>query len=91
MTNMLEKDAFFKALEEARKPAHSGAHPFSEAWAKGDLSREQLGLWAIQHFYYIDAVPQQFGHIFARLPDLDGRMHLLEKIRKRRKNATRAC
>jgi len=80
MTGMMDKEGFFKALEDARTPVHSGGHPFSNAWAKGELSRAQLGLWAIQHFYYIDAVPQQFGHIFSRVPDLDGRMHVLENL-----------
>ncbi len=80
MTDLMSKEEFFKALEAARKPRHGGAHPFSEAWAKGELSRAQLGLWATQHFYYIDTVPQQFSHIFCRLPDVDARMHLLENL-----------
>ncbi len=80
MTSMLNKEDFFKALENARKPVHGGRHPFSVAWANDELSREQLGKWATQHFYYIDAVPQQFAHIFARMPDLDARMHLLENL-----------
>ena len=44
------------------------------------MSRAQLGAWAIQHFYYIDTVPQQFAALFARLPDLDARQHLLENL-----------
>lgn len=80
MSELMNKDDFFAALENARKPKHGGAHPFSAAWAAGELSREQLGRWAIQHFYYIDAVPQQFGHLFCRYPDLDARQHLLENL-----------
>jgi len=80
MTAMMEKEELFRALEDARKPAHGGAHPFSLAWANGELSRSQLGQWATQHFYYIDTVPQQFGHLFMRYPDLDARMHLLENL-----------
>lgn len=80
MTKMMEKQAFFDALEAARKPSHGGAHPFSVKWANGEWSREQLGQWAIQHFYYIDMIPQQFGHIFCRLPDQDARFELLENL-----------
>lgn len=80
MTAMLDKPSFFKALEDARKPKHGGAHPFSAAWAQGALARADLGQWAIQHFYYIDTVPQQFGHLFMRYPDLDARQYLLENL-----------
>jgi pyrroloquinoline-quinone synthase len=80
MPSQLTKSDFLAALEAARRPKHGGAHPFSIAWAKGELTRAQLGQWAIQHHYYIDAVPQQFGHLFMRYPDLDARHYLLENL-----------
>lgn len=80
MSNLLDSSRFFAALEAARQPQHGGGHPFSRAWAAGELSRAQLGAWAVQHFYYVDAVPQQFAALFARLPDLDARQHLLENL-----------
>jgi pyrroloquinoline-quinone synthase len=80
MTAMLDRESFYAALEAARQPRHGGGHPFSRAWASGELSRSQLGAWAVQHFYYIDAVAQQFAQLYARLPDLDARQHLLENL-----------
>lgn len=80
MNALLGQQEFFAALEAARKPRHGGLHPFSRAWGQGELTRAQLGEWAIQHFYYIDTVPQQFGLLFSRLPDLDARQHLLENL-----------
>lgn len=80
MSQLMNQEAFYAALEAARMPRHGGGHAFSRAWANGELSREQLGDWAVQHFYYIDAVPQQFAQLFARLPDLDARIHLLENL-----------
>jgi pyrroloquinoline-quinone synthase len=80
MSDIMSRQDLFAALEAARQPRHGGGHPFSRAWAAGELSREQLGQWAIQHFYYIDAVPQQFAALYARLPDLDARQHLLENL-----------
>jgi len=77
---MMSKEDLFAALEGARQPRHGGGHPFSRAWAAGELDRRQLGQWAVQHFYYIDPIPQQFGALFARLPDLDARQHLLENL-----------
>ena len=80
MTKMMEKQAFFQALEKAREPKHGGAHPLSMAWANGELTKAQLGFYAQQHFYYIDAVPQQFAQLYVRLPDLDARQHLMENL-----------
>jgi pyrroloquinoline-quinone synthase len=71
---------FHTALEAARQPKHGGGHIFSRAWAAGELTRAQLGEWAIQHFYYIDPIPQQFALLYSRLPDLDARQHLMENL-----------
>ena len=43
MSVMLNQKDFFAALEAARQPKHGGGHPFSRAWAAGELSRAQLG------------------------------------------------
>jgi pyrroloquinoline-quinone synthase len=80
MKSMMSTAEFFAALEAARQPKHGGGHIFSRTWAAGELSRAQLGEWAIQHFYYIDPIPQQFAQLYARLPDLDARQHLLENL-----------
>ena len=80
MSKLMNQSELFAALEAARQPKHGGGHVFSRAWAAGELSRAQLGDWAIQHFYYIDPIPQQFAALFARMPDLDARQHLLENL-----------
>ena len=80
MTTLMNETDFFAALEKARAPVHSGAHPFSRAWANGELSLKQIGFWAVQHFYYIDPIPQQFGMFFCRLDNLEARQHMLENL-----------
>lgn len=80
MERMLSKKEFFAALTKARAVRHSGLHPFSQAWADGRLNRAQMGFWAMQHYYYIAEIPQQFGHFFCRLPDLDARALMLENL-----------
>ena len=80
MTDRLSFDEFVKELENARKPKGSIKHPFSVAWANGELTREQLGMWAIQHFYYIDAIPPQFAALYSRMPDMEGRLMLLDNL-----------
>jgi len=80
MAEMMKQKEFFDALVKARAPKHGGGHPLSQAWANGELNRAQLGFYATQHFYYIDAIPQQFAHLYCRLPDLDARQHLMENL-----------
>lgn len=77
---LLTPEQFGQALASARQSRHGGMHPFSVAWARGEFTREQLGQWAIQHFYYVDAVAQQFAALYARLPDLDARLELLDNL-----------
>jgi pyrroloquinoline-quinone synthase len=71
---------FKAALEEARKPRHSGMHPMSAAIAGGQLSRRQLGEWAKQHYHYIEIVGQMFGMMYIRAPHVDARLHILENL-----------
>jgi pyrroloquinoline-quinone synthase len=80
MARLMTKPEFKDALARARQQRHSGLHPFSEAIAAGAYSRQQLGFWATQHYYYIEMIPQQFGHFFCRLPDLDARLLMLENL-----------
>lgn len=80
MSKLMPRDEFHKALEDARAPKHGGGHPFSRAWADGQLDRKQIGYWAMQHYYYIAPIPQQFAALYARLPDLDARQHMLENL-----------
>ncbi len=77
---LLSEVPFYAALEDARRPRGSGKHPFSQAWSNGQLTRTQLGLWAIQHYYYIVAIPQQFAALYARMPDATGREMLMENL-----------
>lgn len=77
---MYDFESFVEKLETARQPRGSAKHPFSAAWANGEISKEQLGQWAIQHFNYIDAVPQQFSALHSRMPDTEGRRLLMENL-----------
>ena len=74
------RPAFRERLVEARTQASSEAHSFSKAWAEGKLSKRQMGYWAMQHWYYIDRIPQQFGIMYTRCPDVDTRLFILENL-----------
>jgi len=71
---------FRTKLDEAREASSSVSHSFSEEWAAGRLSRRQMGYWAMQHWYYISRIPQQFGQMYVRCPDSDTRLFILENL-----------
>lgn len=71
---------FRARLVEARRQASSETHSFSRDWAEGRLTRKQMGFWAMQHWYYIDRIPQQFGIMYTRCPDVDTRLFILENL-----------
>jgi pyrroloquinoline-quinone synthase len=77
---LLNEVPFYAALEDARRPRGSSKHPFSQAWASGQLSRAQLGQWAVQHYHYIVAIPPQFAALYSRMPDAQGREMLMENL-----------
>jgi len=77
---LLSKEEFINALREARNPSHSSGHPFSTAWKNGELTKDDLGYWAMQMYYYIADVTRMFSALFTRLPDLDARLLMLENL-----------
>ena len=43
---LMNRDTFRTALEDAIKGKSANKAPFSQAWASGDLSRAHLARWA---------------------------------------------
>ena len=71
---------FRARLDAARDTAASLDHTFSKDWVAGKLNRKQMGFWAMQHWYYIDRVAQNFGQMYVRCPDTDTRLYVLENL-----------
>lgn len=71
---------FRARLDTSRQASSSLEHSFSQDWAAGRLSPKQMGFWALQHWYYIDRIPQQFGIMYARCPDVDTRLFILANL-----------
>ncbi len=74
------KSDFKKILRQSHSPANDVLHPFSQAWIAGDLTRAQLGKWAVQHYYFIEPIARQLALLFSRLPDPLSREQILENI-----------
>ena len=71
---------FRARLDAARNAASSLDHSFSRDGAHGRLNEKQMGFWAVQHWYYIDRVAQNFGEMYVRCPDVDARLYILENL-----------
>ena len=50
---MASTSAFHKALENAVLERHCANHPMTEKWAKGELSRNAMMGWAIEHWHWV--------------------------------------
>ncbi|KOF52244.1 MULTISPECIES: iron-containing redox enzyme family protein [unclassified Achromobacter] len=69
MAELMNRDEFRTALENAIKGKSANASPFSIAWAEGKLSREHLARWAENHYHYVGPFADYLGYLYARTPD----------------------
>ncbi|WPB56420.1 iron-containing redox enzyme family protein [Xylophilus sp. GOD-11R] len=68
MSELMSRDEFRTALENAIKGKSANKSPFSLAWAGGTLSRAQLARWAENHFHYVGPFADYLGYVYARMP-----------------------
>jgi pyrroloquinoline-quinone synthase len=71
---------FRQELAAAVSARHSRLNPFTERWVKGELTRDQLGAWACQHYQYVGQFARWCAVIYGSCPDADARDFLLENI-----------
>ena len=60
---------------------HCERHPLTEAWVRGELSREQLGKWATEHYHYTKDLYFFCGRILANCPVPAGRVVIPRLLR----------
>ena len=67
---MASKSTFRRALEAAINERHCANHPMTEAWAQGELGRDAMMGWGIEHWHWISTLlrPSIFN-ICAKAPD----------------------
>jgi pyrroloquinoline-quinone synthase len=66
---LLSKDAFRTALQEAIKGREAKNASFSKAWADGVLTREHFARWAENHYHYVGPFADYLGYIYCNTPD----------------------
>lgn len=69
MAELMNKDDFRTALENAIKGKSANKAPFSVAWASGKLSRAHLARWAENHYHYVGPFADYLAYVYARTLD----------------------
>jgi pyrroloquinoline-quinone synthase len=69
MTELMPRDQFRTALENAIKGNSANKSPFSVAWATGRLSRAHLARWAENHYHYVGPFADYLAYVYARMPE----------------------
>lgn len=65
---MAGKSDFRRSLEEAVWQRHCANHPLTERWVKGELSRNALKGWAVEHWHWVSKMSEPVFHICAKAP-----------------------
>lgn len=71
---------FRQQMLDVVEDRHCKRHPLTDAWAKGELSREQMGRWAIEHWHYTHDLHTFFGRILANCDQQEGRVMELDNL-----------
>jgi pyrroloquinoline-quinone synthase len=69
MNQVMNRDDFRTALEQAIQGMSANKSPFSIAWASGKLTRAHLARWAENHYHYVGPFADYLAYIYGRTPD----------------------
>jgi pyrroloquinoline-quinone synthase len=69
----------FRSQLDAQVAAR-GLDPFTERLRRGELTRAQLGAFAVQHRHYVSQFPRWCAAMYAGCPDVAARDFLLENL-----------
>ena len=72
--------AFWIRFEERTAPYNLLAHPFYQAWSRGDLTRDDLRAYAAEYWHHVSAFPTYLSALHSRLPDSDLRREVLRNL-----------
>ncbi|MBM7774142.1 pyrroloquinoline-quinone synthase [Actinokineospora baliensis] len=79
MTDPLPREDFLAALR-ALSSRYWGTHPFHERMHAGHLTRDELGTWAANRWYYQSVLPRKDAAIVSNCPVPEVRRLWLERI-----------
>lgn len=73
-------DGFAGELVQRLARTHLLKHPFYQAWSAGELTKEQLAVYARQYYHQVEAFPRYVSGVHAGCTDLETRRKLLENL-----------
>lgn len=71
---------FWQQLDARLAPYDLLQHPFYQAWTAGELTREDLALYAAEYFHHVSAFPTYLSSLHAQLPDSELRREVLRNL-----------
>ena len=82
MRNLMDKDEFRNALENAIKGKSANQAPFSKAWASGKLEKKHFARWAENHYHYVGPFADYLGYVYSNMPEdyTDAKDFLLQNM-----------
>ena len=82
MAELLSKDDFRTALQDAIKGREAVNASFSQAWSDGTLQRHHFARWAENHYHYVGPFADYLAYIYANAPDsaTDAKDFLLQNM-----------
>lgn len=72
--------SFARQIEGSIADLHLLSHPFYRAWAKGELTREQLQHYALQYKPFVEAFPRFVSALHSQCEDSAARAEILENL-----------
>ena len=78
---MTAVSTFRQELENAVLERHCAHHPMTQKWARGELGRDALMGWGIEHYHWISNIRPSTFYKLAKAP-ADVREALLENLRE---------
>ncbi|MFB9962339.1 TenA family transcriptional regulator [Sinosporangium siamense] len=66
---LLSRQDFRQALQDAIKGRQAKDASFSKAWAEGRLKREHFARWAENHYHYVGPFADYLSYVYANTPD----------------------
>ena len=76
----LEKAEFFARLRAVGEQHYHDRHPFHARMNAGELSRDDVRLWAVNRYYYQRSIPLKDAAILSNCPDREVRRRWIERI-----------
>lgn len=71
---------FRQQMLDVVEERHCKRHPLTEAWVRGELSREQIGRWGVEHWHYTHDLHRLIGRILANCDQQEGRNMELDNL-----------